>query len=289
MGKDYSSDSYKKSYNNEYSKVYSTLDQKKKRAELLDSYNTISKKLNDTPYSRSEKNTFEGLAPTIDTKVDAAGPRRREKGKIMRSDVLVSSTPQPQVQASANSSQYKDSPKQVIPLPGSSKPNKINSESGKSNEVPPPYVPPKEVAKSFTSGDYSYINSDSFEAPILPLTGGKYRNIYTEEIVDEIEARNLLRRAGYEPKDSISMGWIIFICIVPLFAFKFVGPIILIAFGIWNRRKNKTVFKKVKAGVNLNFPMPAIEEELNKYQTRASVYILVGVLVAIYQVYILIV
>lgn len=306
MGKDYSSDSYKKSYSNEYVKVYdNSVTQKKKYDELRKAYNTVSKKLNDQPYSKSEKSVFEGLSSAQNSTVDSAGPQRINKGKIVRSDVLTDPMPKPKEQLLRNIS---SSPISSPPLPRQEKPSSSKSTApsqrksvknskllpkidenplskGSEKQSPPPYVEKGTKAIDRTVKDYSYIDINSFQAPVLPVPNGKYEDIYTKEIVDESEARRMLEYAGYRPKESLPIGWVILICVFVLFSFKFVGPIILFCIAAWTNRRKETILKKEVAGVTLRFPMPSTDKDLSRYKTQAATYTIVGILVALYQLY----
>lgn len=86
MGKSYSTDSYKKSYNAEYVKSYAkNREQQALYNESIVQYNTVSKKIGTRSYSKSEKSTYDGLqTPAVETKdtVRAEGnnkPLRRPK------------------------------------------------------------------------------------------------------------------------------------------------------------------------------------------------------------------
>ena len=308
MGKDYSTASYKKSYNDDYVKVYEDsyarkkLDDKSKRE-----YNTISKKLNDKPYSKAEKGVFEGLQPSSNVKGSVRAEGQRRTGRVPRP-----LSPQPQQVQSVQSRNIEKSTSATQAERSANSSNPVTSEkvinasdiiqsrkSASTTEAPPPFVEPKNVTKASTSaaeakpakeskpqfkkGDYSYVKRDSMIAPVVHLGDDKYRNIYTNENIDANEARDILQYAAYYPKPMFNLFLFFLICLVtsPLHV---VTPLVIIGFGIMQRAKTTTTFaKKMGELVFPQFVMKASLEEQQEYSKRGNLYLATGLVIGIYQ------
>ncbi|WP_165043171.1 hypothetical protein [Dysgonomonas sp. ZJ709] len=270
MGKDHSGDTYKKSYEKEYLKSYeNSRTQKKLYDDLRKDYETVSKKLDDKPYPKSEKGEFKGIVPASAEYVNPEGrPSKIEKRATPLSDARAIAI-ETRKQAAASEKPSKQ-PIQTI----SKKPQ---------SEVPPPYVPPFQKEKQYAEADYSYIDKNSLEAPVQRISDKKYKDIYTEEVIDDVEARKRLLYAGYVAKEKMNFGMLVVLSVVALFL-NIGGPVFLMIIGICTMTKKDTVLEKVKnSGWKLSFSMPATPSEQDKYKSKGVLYIAIGIIIGIYQ------
>lgn len=146
-------------------------------------------------------------------------------------------------------------------------------------EMPPPYTAQNE----FRQADYSKIDTNSLKHPIVSVGVGRYRNIYTDEIVDTEEARRILEYAGYKPKPVSNMGLFFFFVVVIAFLLKGVGPVALVIWGFISKNKSMTDYIKIIHANALVFQMPASEAEIQAYNGKGNLYITAGFIVGIIQ------
>ena len=156
------------------------------------------------------------------------------------------------------------------------------SERAKSNipiETPPPYNKQKR-----STTDYSYIDPKALRHPIISLGRDMYKNIYTDEVIAEHEARKILEYAGYRPKyKKLNIFGYLMVCVLAFFI-KLGGPILFIIYGSYTKRKCTTVYEKHISGYILNFQMPATESQKAVFRKRGNVYLYTGILVGIVQI-----
>lgn len=130
--------------------------------------------------------------------------------------------------------------------------------------------------------DYSYININSVKVPVIHVSGEKYKDIYTEKIIDEQQARKRLEYAGYRASTDINYGMLFIVGIGAMFTQIF-GPVVLILIGIWAMKKKSTVLEKeMISGWKLKFEMPATKGEKCKYRTKGVLYIVAGLCIGAY-------
>lgn len=295
MGKDYSSETYKKSYSNEYVKSYKDTNiQKKLYDDRRKEYNTISKKLNDKPYSKSEKEKYDGLQstdPDSKGRVKAEGERRT--GRTPRP---LARPAQPQQIQTPNPAKttlpQKEDKRTYEKQEPTAKPwGEYQTETAdtikkvpvnEKVEVPPPYIPKKEVLQESSNNDY--INPSSDTPPVAHLPNGKYRNTYTGKTISESEARRLLEQAGYYPKKGISPLIFLLICgiAIPL---KIIGPAILVIWGASKQKTVNTLYEKRVNGMKYVFHMPATPEQIAAQSKQGVLYVVIGVVIGIIQMF----
>ena len=265
MGKNYSSDIYKRTYDGDYVKSYSKDSAQRK---LLDErrreYDTISKKVNDRPYSKSEKESYDGLQNTSsesDGRVKAEGERRT--GQVPRPLQQV-----PSFNRTTSADRVVD---------GSQKASATRKE-----EAPPPYIPKKKSEQD----DYSYIDPDSDQPPVSHLPEGKYCNSYNKKIISENEARRLLERAGYYPKKGLSLLLFLLVCAIA-FPLKIIGPAILLIWGVSKQKTANTVYQKNVNGVKYAFHMPATTEQQAEQSKQGMQFIIASAFIFVIQMIVL--
>jgi len=244
MGQNYSTATYKKTYGTEYVREYRN-------------YRT-----HKALYEKGKKE-YETISKKLDSK-----PYQQSEKKLYESK-SVDTLNSPQKSQTARS--------QTINKTSS---NTTVQKGYTISEVPPPYSPPGELSQA----DYSKIDIDALKHPIVSVGGGRYRNIYTEKIVNTAEARRILEYAGYKPKPIANMGLFFLFTLVIAFLIKGVGPIALIIWGFISKNKNMTDYVKITRTNALVFQMPASETERKAYNNRALLYIAAGAIIGFIQV-----
>jgi hypothetical protein len=146
-------------------------------------------------------------------------------------------------------------------------------------EVPPPY----DAQSEFRQSDYSKIDINALKHPIVLIRGGMYRNIYTDETVNEEEARRILEYVGYKPKPMANLGLFFFFLLIVAFLIKAAGPIGLIIWGWITKSKSMTDYVKIIGTNALVFQMPASDIEKLAYRNRGNTYIIAGIIIGVLQ------
>lgn len=222
MGKDYSTNTYRKSYENEYVKEYAN--PRKKRNELEEqrkSYESVTKQ--ETVYEKNET-----------------------KPKIRKTEIPV---------------------QEQKPL------------------VPPPFDAEKNKTQRVRNkNDYSYIDKNSLLHPVVSVAGGKYRNIYTDEIVSLPEARKILEYAGYAPKTPIETKNIIIITLIlSLFPVTIFGPIVWAVYGWTIKSKHVVVMEKQLNMSKLTYELPANDYDKEIFVKKGNIVIITAIIAGIVQ------
>lgn len=273
MGKDYSTNAYKRSYINEYVRSYAkSSEQQSQYDESVAEYNTISKKIGTRTYSKREKSAYTGLQLSETNSTATVRAEGRQRPLRKRQIISVEE---------ADKRKEKNSQKPLI-----SDKNKISEQT----ELPPPYNPKEGKNKpdsrpadnTENRHRYAYIEPSLVTNPVIRLNNGNYRNIYTKEEINNKEARQILDYAGYKPKEMISLKLFLFICLftIPL---KIIGPIGIIIWGIWFLIKPTTVMEKNQMGFLLRITVMANRTEISGYKTRGALYIAAGIVIGIFQ------
>lgn len=251
MGQEYSTKTYKKTYGEGYIKTYPNY---KNNKALYDehrkAYDTISKKRGTSQYySKVEKG--KDLKQNIPTSASTLNiPKTNNETIIRQTTEKRIATPPPK-------------PK-VAPVV----------------EIPPVYT---SNSASDTITGYRKIDKDALVHPIVLVAGGKYRNIYTNKIVDGEEARRILQYAGYKAKEDKQSGKSMVIIWIIAIALKWIGPLGLILWGIFTRNKRMTDYYKVVQNKMLIFPIEADKNEKKLHEQKANKYIATGIIVWIIQ------
>ncbi len=143
---------------------------------------------------------------------------------------------------------------------------------------PPPYQ-----AEKIYSADYSYIERNSLRHPILYAGNGLYRNVYTEELINEAEARRILEYAGYSPKfPRLNLLIYIAMCVVSYFL-RVVGPLLFVIYGSGMKMKNVITYQKTTSGYILEFQMPATDAQKEVFKKRGNIYVYTGLIIGVAQ------
>lgn len=253
MGQDYSSKAYRKIYDGDYVNTYQSYSSNKVLyEEHKKAYEAVSKKIESSPYNKIEKGKDKrvGASSFVDT---LNIPKEEEKTE-----------------------KTKEHKKRIV--------NTVQKQSGGcisvATEMPPPYKPQSETVKNT---DYSKININALVHPIVYVGGGLYRNIYTDQTIDDKEARRILEYAGYKPKTQNGLGMSFVFIIVIALIIKWGGPILLILWGLISRSKNTTNYVNSIGNNNLIFQMPATDNEKQTRTRRANIYIYAGLIFGIIQ------
>lgn len=234
MGKNYASDSYKKSYRKDYVRTY--------------------RSGHDLLFSGEKSGTVDAEGPASRT-----NPIRRET-RLKPVDV---SEPKPVIQEDTVIKEVEAEP--VIELIPDDEPvikpySDIQVTEVK-EELPPPFDYLKEEIKE-------RVDIDSFDYPVEHLYGDTYLNVYNQKEISEEEARELLYKTGFAPKKEIEMFPIIFLSIVSVVFFGFFGVAIVFIAGVLLYKKESVTFEKIVNFRKLRFSISATDKELTVYKFR---------------------
>lgn len=254
MGKDYSTDLYKKSYSNEYVKSYqhSDIGQPMQKTEPT----------TDTVRAEGRLKPKKITQPTTKPKAEVVTKTEKPLDKTAKTkeDLVV----QP----------LEIKPKEELPPPYSS----IKETKPKSEEESPSlnesvsYIKP-EVDDKF--------GLDTLEYPIEHIHGDTYRNLYTQQEINVDQARNLLISNGFKPKKAYNILGVAAVTIAAVWLFSFFGIMIAIAFGARMYQKENIVYEKTTSLHNLKYSMPPTYEEEMAYKAQGIICIIIAIIAGV--------
>lgn len=285
MGKDYSSGKYIKTYGAEYVKSYGLNSQQQSAYdETVKEYYKVSKKIGTRSYSKAEKGTYDGLHPSTGEQtgsVNAEG-RRKPMPKDVNHKLSKPETSAQNPKVAKNT----PAPNTTISFDNVETPPPYKEKDALSqDEYPKPKseVKPKVEERKKSVDGYDYIDQKAVSNPVRPLPDGNYINNYTQEIVDGDEARRILIHAGYTSKELMKLGLLFIIMVIVGYRLLVIGPAVFVLWGIYTTMRKTTIMEKFVGGVILKCPIPADSEELSDYKKRGTLYLFIGILMAILQ------
>lgn len=266
MGKNYTDTNYKKTYGENYVKSYGNRRvMKQLYNEGVKSYKEITQKVSS--YNKEEKGKYDGLEIDNTSVIDVLGkankrqvPKETQKAKKA---VTINETKTVSPKVTTSTTQKQASSQTV---------------------TPPPYIPAEEEKKTKkkVARDYEFYRN-MVTPPVMPMGNGMYREMNKKEVVDEREARKILGYADYAPKEQLNLIIFYIIALVGGFAFSLVGPVAIVAWGVFTKGKNTTVYEKKLQMGSLAVTMPATEQEKDNYQKRGQLYINVAIVIGVIQ------
>lgn len=254
---------YKKTYEGDYKKSYKDFTLwKQESAQRRQEYQTISKKLDDSPYNKKERSDFydiTGRKPKESERVYAEGARTRQH------------KPQKPISSSHTTS--------IPSTPGVTKP----TPTVRTTITKPTIVEePIETVKPEMVDDGNY---NLYNPPIRQVGHKKYLNLKTNEEIGENEARRILQLAGYAPRKGFSVGTLIFSYVFLSFIAPPIAPLAAIAYGLIKMfsSSNTTWIKNTgKQFFHFVLPRGKEDQQSNKYIAQAALIIGVIALVIRY-------
>lgn len=245
---------YKKNYEGDYKKSYKDYAAwAKEAAQKKQEYQTISKKLDDSPYNKKERSDYydiTGRKPKESERVYAEGGRRQQ--------------PTPQVE---NQNKREAEHKRDMPTSPQTAPTAQTQPRVEEKQVP--YTPP--IIEIEDDGNYNFFNP-----PIKQIGVNKYKNLKTNKEIGLEEARHVLKLAGYTPKGSFGIGTLIFIYVILNIVISFVAPFVAIGYGAFKIFTQYSTWVKQGASKFYTVNLPASQEELENNKRIGQICIIVG-------------
>lgn len=262
MGKDYSKNDYKKSYDSEYTQSYETTNQQKKLdGQIRRDFDTISKGLNDKPYPKTEKGAYDGLQPTTHNQVSPEGRYKSERRRLK--EHLAPKVSEPEVIVK---------PKPAATPPPAPLQPKV--------QTPPLFVPRSTPPPQLQHAP----NTTSFGIhPIRLVSQGKYQINQTGQIIGVDAARALLTDCGYAPQKSSAFSIGVLIASIFTFVYTPLFPILLFIVGAWSAIKVHTIYRKRVGSSFISMQLPSHQDQINANRKRGYVYM--GVAAVMFIVY----
>lgn len=249
---------YKKNYEGDYKKSYKDYAAwAKEAAQKKQEYQTISKKLDDSPYNKKERSDYydiTGRKPKESERVYAEGGQRQQPSQTNKQErrQTTQESRKPVMPQTAP-------PIQTIPQP-----------QARVEEKQVPHTPPLEIEDD---GNYNYHNP-----PIQQIGVNKYRNLKTNKEIGVDEARQVLKLAGYTPKGGFGIGTLIFIYIILNIVLSIAAPFVAIVYGVIKMLTTYSTWVKQGATKFYTCNIPASKEELDNNKKIGQVCIIIGVL-----------
>lgn len=243
MGKNYTSDSYKKSYKKDYVKTY------RYGHDLLFSGEKSGAVDAEGPASRTSPIRKETRLKSVNVSKPKPVVREEPKIEVVEAEPVIELIPDNEP---------------VIKPYAEIKVTEVKE------ELPPPFDFLKEEIKK-------RVDIDSFDYPVEHLYDDTYLNVYNQKEISEEEARELLYKTGFAPKKEIGILPIIFLSIVSVVLFGFFGVAIVFIAGVFLYKKESITFEKIVNFRKLRFSMPATPKELVMHKIQGVVCFIIAV------------
>lgn len=290
---------YKKTYEGDYIRSYKDLLTWKREAEIKrKEYQTISKKLEDRPYDKSERSDFHGISSnrpkSAADRVNADGSsnrsttERRTK-KMAWDDSDHYNKPKPKKEEKIQENKKEESTVQEdflsqmaedLRRPTTSP--SIDPQAQRPTQQPLRKPKPTELEEADVIDDGNY---NLYDYPIEEIGYNLYKNLKTGKNIDLEEAKIVLKKAGYEPKNTSKVGTILFFFIIANIAAPMFAPLIPIGYGVMKLMTNNTNWVKTEVGKVFKYSLPATEEEKSMSQRIGQISIGIGILFGSYRLF----
>lgn len=268
-----SDNTYKKSYDGDYTKTYK--DEalwRKESAARKKQYDTVSKKLNDTPYNKKERRSDYNIVATLpkeSERVYADGrsntsPRKRTSNKKWEDTTPYSPTPPTEsVSRKPRATQPVAQPTYQETEPRAQKPSQRPNRNV--------YA----VEDIEDDGNYNH-----YDYPIEQIGIGRYRNQKTNQELTLDQAKHILSLAGFYPKPNSSIGVAIFLFIVANIVMPLAAPLVAIGYGVFRLQSKTISWQRIAGNQKFKYDLPATDKELATNKTVCRVIIVIGVIAA---------
>lgn len=268
---------YKKSYDGDYTKTYKDyISWRKESAARQKEYDTISKKLNDSPYNKRERLSnydIVGRVPKASERVHADGStisREQKKTSKRNWDNEKPYTPAatPNELEERQVEQQSDQPTIFPPL------QRIPSSSAPKAEENKTWKNAYEVNEE-DDGNYNY-----YDYPVEQIGVGRYRNAKTKKELTLDQAKSVLKTAGFYPTPNNTLGAAVFAFIIANIAMPLAAPLVAIGYGVFRLQTKTTTWQRVSGNQKFKMQLPATDSELTVNKLVARVIIVIGAIAA---------
>lgn len=272
-----SNNTYKKSYDGDYTKTYRDYTVwRKENAERKKQYDAVSKKLNDNPYNKKERrNDYDivGTLPKESERVYADGRSNTSQRKTTSSKKWEETAPYSPTSPSENTirksrgEQTDTQPTYQVPQPTVNPPQRNQTQRSNRNVY--------EVEDIEDDGNYNH-----YDYPIEQIGIGRYRNQKTNQELTLEQAKHILSLAGFYPKPNSSIGAAIFLFIIANIVMPLAAPLVAIGYGIFRLQSKTISWQRIAGNQKFKYDLPATDNELTTNKTICRVIIVIGVIAA---------